>query len=92
MLASSFSSVCICFGALAANRDLLQSGPLAGIHMEIVIFFFAKRKPQSEPYTILVLSEFKNGNQVKRIISTGKLNILLHLHFQPINVVVFDDP
>jgi len=26
------------------------------------------------------------------MISTGKLNILLHLHFQPINVVVFDDP
>jgi len=26
------------------------------------------------------------------MISTGKLNILLHLHFQPIDVVVFDDP
>jgi len=26
------------------------------------------------------------------MISTGKLHTLLHLHFQPINVVVFDDP
>jgi hypothetical protein len=39
-----------------------------------------------------LISEFKNRNQAKRIISTGKLNTLLHLHFQPINVVVFDDP
>jgi len=26
------------------------------------------------------------------MISTGKLNMLPRLHFQPINVVVFDDP
>jgi len=26
------------------------------------------------------------------MISTGKLNPLPNLHFQPINVVVFDDP
>ena len=36
--------------------------------------------------------EFKNRNQANRMISTGKLHALLHLHFQPINVVVFDDP
>ena len=32
------------------------------------------------------------GNQVDRMISTGELNTLLHLHRQPINVVVFHDP
>ena len=31
-------------------------------------------------------------NQAKRMISTGKLHILLRFHFQPINVVVFHDP
>ena len=31
-------------------------------------------------------------NQVDRMISTGELNTLLHLHRQPINVVVFHDP
>ena len=36
--------------------------------------------------------ELKNKNQANRMISTGKLNLLLNLHFQPINVVVFDDP
>ena len=36
--------------------------------------------------------EFKNRNQANRMISTGKLNMLPRLHFQPINVVVFDDP
>ena len=34
----------------------------------------------------------KNRNQAERMISTGKLHTLLHFHFQPINVVVFDDP
>ena len=31
-------------------------------------------------------------NQANRMISTGKLNPLPNLHFQPINVVVSDDP
>ena len=31
-------------------------------------------------------------NQAYRMISTGKLNPLLNLHYQPINVVVYHDP
>ena len=31
-------------------------------------------------------------NQAKRMISTGKLHMLPHFHFRPIDVVVFHDP
>src|ERR1700730_12488232 len=31
------------------------------------------------------------GNQADRVISTAKLNALLHLHMRPINVVVYHD-
>jgi hypothetical protein len=34
----------------------------------------------------------KKGGQVSRLISTGQLNALLHLHLQPIEVVVFNLP
>jgi hypothetical protein len=34
----------------------------------------------------------RNRNQAERMISIGELNVLLHLHPQPINVVVFHDP
>ena len=40
----------------------------------------------------LVISNSKNRNQAERMISTGQLHTLPHFHFQPINVVVFDDP
>jgi len=40
----------------------------------------------------LINYESEYRNQAKRMISTGKLNTLLHLHFQPIDVVVSDDP
>ena len=62
--------------------------------MEIVTFFYDSQDASLmvEPYTILLISEFNNRIQAKRMISTGKLNTLLHLHFQPIDVVVFDDP
>ena len=42
--------------------------------------------------SILGLIRIQIRIQAKRMISTGKLNTLLHLHFQPIDVVVFDDP
>src|SRR5262245_30297895 len=32
------------------------------------------------------------GGQADRLISTGKLNALLHLHLRPINLVVFEEP
>ena len=34
----------------------------------------------------------KDSSQANRQISTGKLNTLLHLHFRPINLVVFEVP
>ncbi len=64
--------------------------PLADIHMENFIFAFphqfASRRPKA-----LEKSDFER-NQVKRMISTGKLNMLPCLYLQPINVVVFHDP
>jgi|GEM_PF-2996296 hypothetical protein len=39
-----------------------------------------------------MLSEEHIQNQIFRIISTGKLNTLLHLHIRPINLVVYQDP
>src|SRR5262245_19914957 len=32
------------------------------------------------------------GGQANRLISTGQLNALLHLHLRPINLVVFEEP
>ena len=40
----------------------------------------------------LGISDSKNRNQAKRMISTSRLNMLPRLHLKPINVVVFDDP
>ena len=34
----------------------------------------------------------KKCSQVDRPISTGELNALLHLHFQPINLVFYQEP
>ena len=34
----------------------------------------------------------KECSQDNRPISTGELNALLHLHFQPINLVVYQEP
>jgi hypothetical protein len=72
----------------------LFSLPLSDIHMEILLTF-----PDTDPsQAILCLWTFTHRwqrfrwNQADRMISTGKLNMLPHLHFQPINVVVFDDP
>jgi hypothetical protein len=68
--------------------------PLSDIHMEILLTF-----PDTDPsQAIFCLWTFTHRwqrfrwNQADRMISTGKLNMLPHLHFQPINVVVFDDP
>ena len=38
------------------------------------------------------IDDWKKGNQASRQISNGTLNALLHLHFHPIKVVVFDQP
>ncbi len=40
----------------------------------------------------IIGSTWKNRNQAKRMISTSRLNTLLHFHLKPINVVVSDDP
>src|SRR4030042_2198812 len=43
-------------------------------------------------FTLFFLTTEKLKGQVTRSISTGKLNALLHLHCQPINVVVYHRP
>jgi hypothetical protein len=68
--------------------------PLSDIHMEFYSFFpISIRLKQSRSFGLspIVWQRFR-WNQADRMISTGKLNMLPHLHFQPINVVVFDDP
>lgn len=59
-------------------------------------------KPNKEPSQVycvvcmllinLVSFAFTGSNQAYRAISTGQLNALLHLHLQPIDVVVFHGP
>ncbi len=63
--------------------------PLSGIHTEISFFLTCSL---TAIHGLDKQDEFKNRNQANRMISTGKLNMLPRLHFQPINVVVFDDP
>ena len=72
-----------------SDCGLAPASPLADIHTEN---FFFPTCSLAAIHGLGKQDEFKNRNQANRMISTGKLNILLHLHFQPINVVVFDDP
>ena len=73
-------------GTLAAS--LGNFCPLSDIHTEK---HFLTEQFTRNHFTATRITRFQR-NQAKRMISTGKLNILLHLHFQPINVVVFHDP
>ena len=64
------------------------SQPLSDIHVK-------KSNPTGTTfiaYLRLGIPDFEIRNQAYRMISTGELNTLLHLHRQPINVVVFHDP
>lgn len=81
-------------GELPSNRlpDSFRSSatrPLSDIHTEIFHLF-----PNQSAR--ILRSPSKNSdfewNQAIRMISTGKLHMLPHFHFQPINVVVFHDP
>ena len=47
---------------------------------------------RDEPMKRARVAEVGVSGQVSRQISTGLLHTLLHLHSQPINVVVFDVP
>ena len=58
-----------------------------------------KRVSRQTAVEILVEIDYKDESlkraselEFQRIISTGKLNALLHLHIQPINLVVYQDP
>lgn len=84
------------FWHLAAPQ-LPSSCPLSDIHMETALSL-CKSFLQTANLAARVACgrwipfEFKFRNQDDRMISTGKLNALPHLHFRPIDVVVFDDP
>ena len=83
------SELCLCFCQLQALP--FQASPLADIHTE-KSSFNSDGRLFLRPFTVIFVSNSKNRNQAERMISTGKLHILLHFHFQPINVVVYDDP
>ena len=64
--------------------------PLSDIHMEVFPIQFTVTDFHRSWF--LVHSDSKNRNQAERMISTSRLNTLLHFHLKPINVVVSDDP
>lgn len=78
--------------------QLSSSCPLSDIHMETALSLCKLFFSQTANLLARVACgrwipfEFKFRNQDDRMISTGKLNALPHLHFRPIDVVVFDDP
>ena len=66
--------------SLTSTRRLHKLHSFLSIHLHMILCAIPLEKAISK------------RNQAIRMISTGKLHILLHLHFQPINVVVFHDP
>ena len=68
--------------------------PLQVVCASLTVFTFGNRtipkfaKSNSEMH-VCCLSKFYG--QAKGLISTGQLSTLLHLHFQPINVVVYHE-
>ena len=75
---------------LTSNDPARRAVPLPDIHTEI--HFFLLLWPINRPCRPESPKNRFRRNQANRMISTGKLNLLLNLHFQPINVVVSDDP
>ena len=64
----------------------MQGKRLAALESELK---FAIRYSKFEIQEALLANKFYG--QAKGLISTGQLSTLLHLHFQPINLVVYQE-
>ena len=91
---SCYFSFLMTIGCRPVTAACAAPGPHSDIHTEILLVLQACKveKPLQGHSRSLVISNSKNRNQAERMISTGQLHTLPHFHFQPINVVVFDDP
>ena len=76
---------------LTFQKNKMQAASIAGT-VPILRLHFVPSVNMDSPLSSLTTGGKKSKGQAARSISTGQLNALLRLHFQPINVVVYHRP